>query len=141
MKFNRFLKFLALLFVGVLFVFWLWAKDKYVVPIAMYHHVSEGRVPHNLNVVDTNVFESHMAFIQKHGYQVISLDELVTGIQQGRKFLHKTVVLTFDDAYADFVSTAFPVLQRHRFGSTMFVPTGYMGGFADWDRDFGRRRR
>jgi peptidoglycan/xylan/chitin deacetylase (PgdA/CDA1 family) len=46
-------------------------------------------------------------------------------------------VLTFDDAYEDFRTTAFPILQTHGFAATMFVPTQFMGGVAEWDRKFG----
>ncbi len=47
------------------------------------------------------------------------------------------VVLTFDDAYRDFLSNAWPILSSHGFGATMFVPTDHVGGRAEWDRGFG----
>jgi peptidoglycan/xylan/chitin deacetylase (PgdA/CDA1 family) len=37
------------------------------------------------------------------------------------------VVLTFDDGYADFFTTAVPILQSHGFTATTFVITGRMG--------------
>jgi hypothetical protein len=39
----------------------------------------------------------------------------------------KSVVLTFDDGYADFYSDAFPVLKKLGFTATVFLPTDYIG--------------
>jgi len=44
------------------------------------------------------------------------------------------VALTFDDALASFKENALPVLQQHRFPSTIFVPTGYIGKACTWMR-------
>ena len=107
-------------------------------PILMYHRVADDG-PASLARwrVSPPDFERQIAWLATEGYKSVRLDQWLDTERRDPAALRRRVVLTFDDAYADFVSTAFPVLQRHRFGSTMFVPTGYMGGFADWDRDFG----
>jgi peptidoglycan/xylan/chitin deacetylase (PgdA/CDA1 family) len=38
------------------------------------------------------------------------------------------VVLTFDDGYRDFYSTAWPILRRHRFTAVSYVVPGFLGG-------------
>jgi len=35
--------------------------------------------------------------------------------------------LTFDDGFRDFHTAAFPVLQRHGFSATMYLPTAFIG--------------
>ena len=49
----------------------------------------------------------------------------------------RVVVLTFDDAYRDFLSNAWPILRSYGFCATMFVPTDHVGGRAEWDRGLG----
>ena len=44
----------------------------------------------------------------------------------------RAVLVTFDDAYADFATWAWPALRRHGVPATMFVPTAY----PDTDRTF-----
>lgn len=107
-------------------------------PILMYHRVADDG-PASLARwrVSSPDFERQIAWLAAEGYKSIRLDEWLEAERRDPASLHRRVVLTFDDAYADFVTAAFPVLQGHGFGSTMFVPTGYTGGFADWDREFG----
>jgi peptidoglycan/xylan/chitin deacetylase (PgdA/CDA1 family) len=50
--------------------------------------------------------------------------------------LPRKVVITFDDAFSDFQEFAYPVLEKFKIPSTVFVPTGFIGGFNDWDFPF-----
>jgi peptidoglycan/xylan/chitin deacetylase (PgdA/CDA1 family) len=105
-----------------------------VVPILMYHGITEGE--DSSMYVSPDNFERQMAFLKKQGYSVISLDELVSAIKLGEKPEAKTVVITFDDGYTDNYLNAFPVLDKHGFPATIFIVTGYMGspGYLTWDQ-------
>ena len=46
----------------------------------------------------------------------------------------RRVILTFDDAYDDFFSEAFPVLQRFGFTATVFVVVDRIGKTNEWDQ-------
>ncbi len=48
----------------------------------------------------------------------------------------KSVVLTFDDAYASVYKHAFPVLRANGVRATLYVPAGYIGRLDDWDVNF-----
>ena len=37
------------------------------------------------------------------------------------------MLLTFDDAYRDFATNAWPTLKRYGLPATLFVPTAYAG--------------
>jgi peptidoglycan/xylan/chitin deacetylase (PgdA/CDA1 family) len=50
----------------------------------------------------------------------------------GRADGTKRVLITFDDGYADFATTAFPILRDHGFSAIVFVPTGKLGRREDW---------
>ena len=40
------------------------------------------------------------------------------------------VCLTFDNAYRDFITAAYPVLERHRVPFTLYIPTGFVDRIA-----------
>lgn len=104
----------------------------------MYHRIAEDG-PASLvrwRVPEPD-FVRQIAWLAAEGYTSIRLDEWLPAQRRDPASLARRVVLTFDDAYKDFVTTAWPILQRYGFGATMFVPTGDMGVVAEWDRSFG----
>jgi len=53
----------------------------------------------------------------------------------------RPVILTFDDGYADFYTSAFPALQRHGFTATLYVATAFVGGTSRWLQHMGEGMR
>jgi len=101
------------------------------IPILMYHGVGglqkKGSHPYYETATSPEVFAQHMAFLKSNGYRVVGLNEL-PGIFSGHaNSPEKPVVITFDDGLADFKTDAFPVLNRHGFSATVFLPAGLMG--------------
>ena len=45
------------------------------------------------------------------------------------------VALTFDDAFSNLGTNAIPIMHRHGFPSTIFVPVGAMGKRPEWSND------
>ncbi len=114
------------------YVFFL--SPRRVVPILMYHSISDSQ--DSSMYVSPRNFERQMSFLNDRGYRVISLDELVDDIKQGRGNKAKTVVITFDDGFEDNYLKAFPILARYDFPATVFLATGYVGkeGYLNWDQ-------
>jgi len=101
-------------------------------PVLMYHSISEDSeasiAPYYRTCTTPAVFADHMALLKTEGYKAMGLCEgLKTHHPEdwGRK--RKKVILTFDDGFRDFFTTAFPILQQHGFGATVFLPTAYIG--------------
>jgi peptidoglycan/xylan/chitin deacetylase (PgdA/CDA1 family) len=48
----------------------------------------------------------------------------------------KPVVLTFDDGYIDFYTTAYPILAKYNFKAVSFIPAGLIGTgyYMNWDQ-------
>jgi peptidoglycan/xylan/chitin deacetylase (PgdA/CDA1 family) len=142
MKFLRrsavVLSFVSLFALSALTLFVFGTRDKYVVPILMYHQVAMlGSSPvGDLNFVSPKAFAHHMDFLRDNGYHVLSLSDLVEGMQKSRMFTRKTVVITFDDGYEDNYTNAFPILLKHEFPATVFVISDAVGtpGFATWEQ-------
>ena len=131
---NISLVLITVLIIGSIgFTFWL--RDRYVVPILMYHHVGTPSGKWRLNSVSEKSFERQMAFMKRHGFQIISFDDLVEGIKKGHQFVRNTVVLQFDDGYEDNYKYAFPVLRKYGFPAMEFLVSDKVGtpGFLTWD--------
>jgi len=125
--------FLAVVAVG--FSFWL--HDRYVVPILTYHHVGNNKDKFlALNTVSPESFDYQMNFLKRHGYKVISFDDLVSGIKKGYNFSHNNVVIQFDDGYRDNYTEAFPVLKKYNIPAMVFLVSDKIGtpGFLNWDQ-------
>jgi len=104
------------------------------VPILTYHRIGPPVPPHFSNVVTPHAFAGQMAWLSRRGYVTISLDDLLAARQAGGPLPRRSVVLTFDDGFADCVQYALPVLQRHGYTATFFLVAGLVGGRSLWHR-------
>jgi peptidoglycan/xylan/chitin deacetylase (PgdA/CDA1 family) len=97
------------------------------VPILMYHSISENLFgkSHPYSHINTSpeVFRRQMVGLRQAGYRSIDLSELMKGLENSTD-LAKTVVITFDDGYQDFLTDAMPVLKQCGFTATIFLATG-----------------
>jgi peptidoglycan/xylan/chitin deacetylase (PgdA/CDA1 family) len=96
------------------------------VPILMYHSISDNLFgkSHPYYQINTSaeVFAHQMRWLRNHGYRTIDLCELTEAFER-RDNLAKTVVITFDDGYRDFLDGAMPTLQQCGFSATIFLAT------------------
>ena len=93
------------------------------VVVLMYHRVT-GDVPIELDLPFA-VFRAQMVRLAEAG-QVVSLDEAVRRLERGEKSDRTLFVITFDDAFRDFYTHAFPLLQSLGYPVTLYVPTGFL---------------
>lgn len=115
--------------------FLMWLYGQYSVPIIMYHRVEyAGKL--DPNSVTPENFAKQMKFFKDHGYQVISLDALVEGIKARRAFPRNSVVITFDDGYANNYQYAYPTLKEYGYPATVFAISDLVGqkDFLTWDQ-------
>lgn len=86
--------------------------------ILLYHHVSDS-TPKSTSVSPA-VFAEHMAYLDKH-HEVIPLIKAINALQQGEALPEKSVVITFDDGYANILHNAHPILAKFGFPYTVFI--------------------
>ena len=91
--------------------------------ILTYHSISEGHSPLQIS---PSLFAEQMQWLHAN-VRVAPLAEVVRALVDHRPLPERTVVLTFDDGFADFYSSAAPVLRRLKLPATIFVPTGLCG--------------
>lgn len=103
-------------------------------PILMYHSAapSQSRGFRRF-AIPAELLEEHARFLHEHGYRSLTVSGLVDAMaQRSAPSLDKTVVLTFDDGFEDFHTTALPILQKYGLTATLYVVTGCVGGGARW---------
>lgn len=75
-------------------------------------------------------FDAHMKWLKDHGYQTLSVDELVAVMKRKARAPAKGIVLTFDDGYEGVYKYAYPTLKKYGFKATLFLVTSVMGNEA-----------
>jgi peptidoglycan/xylan/chitin deacetylase (PgdA/CDA1 family) len=87
--------------------------------ILMYHRIAEPKTdPWELSVSDQN-FEEQLQVLKQTGL-VIPLHELTEQIYFKARTL-PSIVITFDDGYADNYLTAKPLLEKYKLPATFFI--------------------
>ncbi|EAT13722.1 polysaccharide deacetylase family protein [Bermanella marisrubri] len=98
--------------------------------ILQYHHVSNSTPP--ITSVTAEQLEQHLNLIQKEGFQVLPLPQVIETLQQGNTFDKPTAVITFDDAYESIYTAGFPLLKEYQYPFTIFIsPKPVEDGFTD----------
>jgi peptidoglycan/xylan/chitin deacetylase (PgdA/CDA1 family) len=99
------------------------------VPVFTYHMV-DSRIPHdrigNALTVTPEQFESQLRTLTRLGLRTVTAEQLVADLHRGYVPSH-TVVLTFDDGYADARSVVLPLLERYHEVATFYVISGTIG--------------
>src|SRR6202035_2795383 len=106
------------------------SKREGCAPILMYHSVSDDREerirPYYRVATSPDRFAEQMQWLTDIGYKGIALEELLPSLVAGAPVPHRLVAITFDDGFRDFHSVAWPILRRHGFTATMYLPTDFV---------------
>ncbi len=90
------------------------------IPILAYHRF--GPVVSDGMTVTTAAFESHLKWIQDHGYKVIPLRELVHRyLKAGFPPPAHSLVITVDDGHISVFTDLFPLAKKYRVPVTLFL--------------------
>ncbi|NND20750.1 MAG: polysaccharide deacetylase family protein [Silicimonas sp.] len=94
------------------------------VDILMYHSISDRGGPTSIL---PETFAAQMAALASSDRQVVGIDALAT-----ENWPDNSVVITFDDAFQDFVTSAWPILEQRGFPAVVYVPTDHVANEEDW---------
>jgi peptidoglycan/xylan/chitin deacetylase (PgdA/CDA1 family) len=108
------------------------ANRKDILRILAYHRIgyqkeAHGQYDPSLISATPESFARQMQYLAEH-YHVLSLESLLGYVDSRAPLPPRSVLITFDDAYRDFLDYAWPVLKHHRVPAVLFAPTGYLGG-------------
>jgi len=115
---------------------WVFRARKKFPVVILYHHVIADR-PHHLGL-STDAFYRQAEFLTRY-YRVASLQEALEMLSAGRVEA-PTVVLTFDDGYADNFINLRAVAQAKDLPATLFVSTGHVSNGQPFLHDLRRQQ-
>jgi peptidoglycan/xylan/chitin deacetylase (PgdA/CDA1 family) len=101
------------------------------VPILMYHYIRvnpdpRDRLGFGLSVTPAD-FAAQMDWLSANGFHTITFRDLHAYLAGATGLPSRPVILTFDDGYADFYTTALPILVKHDFRAVAYVVSGFVG--------------
>ncbi len=88
------------------------------VKVLFYHSVDSGKPLAN--------FLKQIDYLRKNGYQIVSIDEILSYIKGRKELSQHSVCLTFDDGYHDNYESVFPILMEYSVPAAIFLSTKYM---------------
>ena len=145
-KLAKFLFSILLAFIIVFSGFWMFfgdlVKEEYAAyrkssaPILLYHAVGEPveiEWPPSL-ILPASLFEAHLQYLTQEGYKVVSVEELVSLLENGGN-LDKVVAMSFDDGYRNNHTDALPLLKKYNTKASFYVVHRDIGKTIYMDND------
>jgi peptidoglycan/xylan/chitin deacetylase (PgdA/CDA1 family) len=101
------------------------------VPMLTYHYIRTNpnrsdRMGFALSVTPAD-FAAQMDWLARNNYHTITTEDLYAYLKGMRGLPSRPVILTFDDGYADFYTTALPILRSHDFTAVAYVVSSFVG--------------
>ena len=82
-------------------------------------------------------FAEQLDSLARHGWVFIGLQTLLATLDGGPPPPSRAVLVTFDDAYADLLTAACPLLRTRGIPAVAFPVSQYIGATNEWDRRLG----
>lgn len=96
-------------------------RDK--LTVVMYHYVRDlknSRYP-EIKGCDIRLFKEQIKFLRKH-YHFVTVEEVIHAYENHEFLPSHSVLLSFDDAYADHFEYVFPILEHEQIQGAFYPP-------------------
>lgn len=87
--------------------------DGVLLPIVMYHGISEDLAAWGDYVISPSQFEADLTYLRENGYTTVTVADLIAYVDEGVPLPDRAVMLTFDDGYYNNYRYAYPLLQQY----------------------------
>jgi len=87
--------------------------------------------------ISPKTFEKQISYLKQGNYKGLSHQFLI-GLKDNYE---KNILITFDDGYEGVYNYVFPILKKYGFSAIIFLTTGYIGKYNNWDNSPGPRFR
>jgi len=82
-------------------------------------------------------FAEQLDTLTAWGWTFVDLDAVLEALKGDHRLPNRALLLTFDDAYADLLSVACPILQERGISAVIFAVACQVGGTNVWDQKVG----
>lgn len=91
--------------------------------IVMYHYVREisNSQYSGIKGLERNLFIEQINYMLAN-YNIIKIEDVIESIDNQRPLPENSILLTFDDGYADHYEVVYPILMKYNIKGTFFVP-------------------
>lgn len=95
------------------------------IPIVLYHRVLKGNFKESVVgiFITEKKFEEHLSYLKENRYTALTFLDVSRGIRGEKSLPENSIILTFDDGYADNYSVAFPLLKKYNSTAVVFLVT------------------
>ncbi len=102
--------------------------------VLLYHRIADLEFDPQQLAVSFQNFYQHMEYLKKV-YHILTIDEFQESITKRKPFLSRSLILTFDDGYADNAQQALPVLESLNVQALFYISTANIGSRQEfwWD--------
>ncbi|WP_431065185.1 polysaccharide deacetylase family protein [Methylotuvimicrobium sp.] len=97
-------------------------------PIVLMYHGTPTAPPITDYSLRASLFKHHLTYLKTNGWHLANVGKLM----QFQNSPSKTIVLTFDDGYADNFENAFLPLIENGMKATWFITTDCISKYAQW---------
>lgn len=91
--------------------------------ISMYHYTRDlmhSRYP-DIKGLDKSLFRQQIEFMKNH-FHIVTMEQVIAAVGGRYELPDRSLLLTFDDGYADNYTFAFPVLEEYGVQGSFFIP-------------------
>jgi peptidoglycan/xylan/chitin deacetylase (PgdA/CDA1 family) len=99
------------------------------VPVLAYHSISVATGPTS---IAPGAFRMQMDVLVESGFRSMTTADFLDWHRGPGTGAAQRALITFDDGFADFATTAMPILVERGLSALVFLPTGKLGGHEDW---------
>jgi peptidoglycan/xylan/chitin deacetylase (PgdA/CDA1 family) len=97
------------------------------IPVLMYHEIATATETASRLAVSPDAFAAQLRYLRDHGFTTLTAGAVAAALAGGGHWPPaRSIVLTFDDGFADFHREALPVLLECGFTATLFATTGWV---------------
>lgn len=82
-------------------------------PVIMYHSVLKDEAQAGKYVISPSTLEADLNYLESHGYETVTVADLVRYVDELGELPEKPVMITFDDGHYNNYLYAYPLLKKH----------------------------
>lgn len=81
-------------------------------PIVMYHHVTKSPSKSGKYVVLESELASDLEYLKSHGYETVTVSDVIDYVGGKKELSQKSIMLTFDDGFESVFVLALPLFEK-----------------------------